>query len=375
MNRHHPGDGKWIEKLAQEARLLGEARMLRDEQELTPELAAAVIERFQQHLKRVNKSQDWAARSMGIGSATLSQVLSGSYAADAEKHIRALDKWLEAQIRREAAPKPAGFVKIGVSTQIYGVAKLMTDTGGIAVVHGPPGVGKTISLQAIRAETPGSVYISITTAGDRKAAVLESLAGALRAGGLKLTCSQLFDQIVSILVDTNRLVMVDEVHKLVGRARDQALHVLRDLHDATRCPMIWAGNSAIYDYLHRGRTKGYDPLEQIYGRVSYWLNLTEIASKSDGGDGLYTVDDICRMFSAAKMRLTSDAQQYLYRLANTPGLGALRVCRDLVMMAQKGVKEGLIDAEMLQACLTQKLGGRAAALAEQEMQTYAVAVA
>ncbi len=376
MNQRQPKYGDWAEKLAQEARLLGESRMIRDEQALTPEITAAVIERFQAYIKRAGKSAEWAARSLGIGAATLSQVLSGSYPADAEKHIRAIDKWIEGQIRKEAAPKPAGFVKTGVAEQIYGVARWMCEIGGIGVVHGPPGIGKTLTLQAIRAEMPGSIYISINSAGRRCPAVLEALTTALRASGLRMTASQYFQQLTSILADTGRLILVDEVHKLVGREHDAALHVLRDLHDATHCPMVWAGNTAIYDYLRRGKTRGHDPLEQISGRIAFWLDLEAVANRSDGGEGLYTIADIQKVFASSKMRLTPDAQRYLQMLANAPTLGGLRTCKDLVLMAQKVIADGPIDSQVLRSILSQKFGERVADQAEQEMQTHAaVAVA
>src|SRR5690348_7573583 len=142
MGSWEPRD--WVGRLAQEARILGEARMLRDEQELTPELTAAVVERFRAYLKRADKSESWAARSMGIASSTLSQVLSGSYAADPEKIVRTIDKWVEQQIIREGAPRPAGFVRTGVAEKIYGVTKWVQKVNGIALVHGRAGVGKTM---------------------------------------------------------------------------------------------------------------------------------------------------------------------------------------------------------------------------------------
>jgi hypothetical protein len=57
--------------------------------------------------------------------------------------------------------------------------------------HGPAGTGKTITAKAIRAETPGSIYIRVTTAGQSKLAVLQALCTALRLTGVKLTSRQM----------------------------------------------------------------------------------------------------------------------------------------------------------------------------------------
>ncbi|MEI8195192.1 MAG: AAA family ATPase [Phycisphaerae bacterium] len=284
------GDPAMLNKLIQEARILEGARMLRTETPFTDEAAKAVTERLQAYLTRTKRSADSAARSMGLSPSTLSQVLTGSYAADAEKHIRAIDAWLEQQAMRENAPKPPGFVKIGLAEAIYGVVRWVLKTNSIGVIHGPNGCGKTMTLQAIRAETPGAIYYSIDSSGRRVRPVLEGLAGALRIAGIKLSTSQLFQQIVTVLKDTGRLIIIDEVHKLAGRQNDDALHVLRDLHDATGCPMVWAGNGKIASYIRSNKTDGHDLLDMIFGRIAWWLELTVKAQgRSDDSGRLYTV--------------------------------------------------------------------------------------
>jgi len=359
---------RWTERLAQEARLLGEARMLRDEQELTGEITQQIIDRFRELLKRLDKSEGWAARSLGIASSTLSQILSGSYAGDAEKHIRQLDKWIEGQILRETAPKPSGFVKTKVAERIYGVAKWVQETNTIGVVHGPAGIGKTITLQAIRAETPGSIFIRIATAGQRKLSVLTSLAGAVRAGGVQFESNRLYLMLVGMLRDTNRLIIVDEIHKLVGRQKDEALHCLRDLHDETNCPMLWCGMSNIADYIQMGKAQ-FEPLDQLFSRIGFWLNLKETAERTDGGPGLYSIDDIRKWLGAQKIRqVMDDAIRYLQMLANTPGMGGLRTCDGLVRVAIKVARDKPITAELLRQIRGEQLGVRAAEAFDREIE-------
>ncbi|HUO10076.1 MAG TPA: AAA family ATPase [Phycisphaerae bacterium] len=350
--------------------------MLRDEQPLTDELRNAVISRLQKFLESTKKSADTAARSMGISAATLSQVLSGNYGADTEKHIRTIDRWTEQQIMREAAPKPPGYVLTNVAEQIYGVVRWGMKTGGIVVIHGPNGCGKTMTLQTIRAETPGCIYISINSSGRKVRSVLETLSQALRMGNVKLSGSQMFTQIVSVLKDTGRLIIVDECHKLAGRSNDDALHVLRDLHDATGCPMVWAGNGKIADYIQEGKTGGHDPLDQIFGRISVWLNLTELASDGgDDGNRLYTVSDIQKVFSASKLRITPDAARYLMLLANDSSFGCLRAAKNLALMAEMMAKDGPITADLLRTIQRHRLGRRGAELVDAQLEEAAKAVA
>jgi DNA transposition AAA+ family ATPase len=363
----------WAQRLAEQARILGEARMLRDEQPLTDELTKAVIARFKEYLARAQKSETWAAKSVGIASSTLNQVVNGTYAGDVEKMVRQLDKWLEQQILREQAPKPGGFVKTRVAEQIYGVARWIQKINAIGLVHGPAGVGKSITAQAVRAETPGSLFISITTAGQSKLAVLEALARAMRLTGLTLTANNLFNLLVEELKDTNRLVIVDEVHKLEGRRKDEALHTLRDLHDQTGCPMLWLGMTNIANYIQQGKTK-FEPLDQIASRIKFWLNLTAVANGDDGGPGLYTIDDVRRWLAAQKIRVADDAVRYLQMIANEPQMGGLRTCDGLLRVARVLAGDAPITADLLRSIFADQRGLKFVESFEQQVEIRQAAV-
>jgi DNA transposition AAA+ family ATPase len=113
---------------------------------------------------------------------------------------------------------------------IYGVAKWVQKINAIGLVTGPAGCGKTICAQAVRAETPGAIFITVTTASQSKLAVLESLVRAMRITGITLTAKGYESLLIERLTGTNRLIIVDEAHKLAGRRNDEALHMLRDLH-------------------------------------------------------------------------------------------------------------------------------------------------
>ncbi len=356
-----------ITRLTEDARILGEARMLRDEQPLTPELTAAVIARFQETLTRLGKSQEWAARSLGIAPSSLSQILGGSYGADVEKPIRAIDKWTESQIIKERSPRPAGFVHTTVAKQIYAAAKWAIESSCIVLVHGPAGIGKTMCAQAVRGETTGSVFISVRTAGQTATAVLDDLSQALRLAPQN-TRAQTFNHIANSLRDTGRLIIVDEIHKLAGRRKDEALHCLRDLHDAAGVPMLWLGMTNIATYIQNGQASGYEPLDQIYSRIGLWLNFTEIAMGVDGdGSTLATVEDIQKLIAASKLRITPDGAAYLQALACVFGSGAFRTVTKLLLLAARFSDGKPLDGHMLAGIQKRRLGIKAAESLETQM--------
>ncbi|MEI8197316.1 MAG: TniB family NTP-binding protein [Phycisphaerae bacterium] len=238
---------------------------------------------------------------------------------------------------------------------------------------------KAILAQAIRAETPGSIYITIKTAGQSKLAVLESIAIAMRIPNLTLTSRQLFNQIETALKDTGRLLIADEIHKLVGRQNDEALHCLRDLHDSTGIPMLWLGMSNIANYIQQGKASNYEPLDQLHSRIGLWMNLTETAAGEDGGGGgRYTIDDIQKIIIAGQLKITVDGARYLLGLANAFNSGALRTVAKLLKLAvrhQGRTGAAAIDAQMLRDIQGSRLGQLAAAAMEQQMELRAAKVA
>jgi hypothetical protein len=266
---------------------------------------------------------------------------------------------------------------VGIAKRIYGAALWAIEVNGFAIVHGPAGVGKTITALAIRAEKPGSIYISIKTAGQSKLAVLESIAQAMRLPNIKMTSRQIFQQIEGALKDTGRLLLIDECHKLVGRTHDDAMHCLRDLHDSAGVPMVWLGVSSLAAYIQQGQAQNYEPLDQIHSRVGMWVNLTEAAQQTDGGGGLYTIEDIQKIITAGQIRITPDGVRYLQGLANTFGAGALRTVAKLLQLAVKhSTRTGAtIDAVMLRDIQSSRLGVRVAETLEQQINLQIAAVA
>lgn len=350
-----------------EARTLGEARMLRDDQDLTPQLTDAIVTRFRDLLAKIGKSESWAARSMDIKPTTLSQVLSGTYKGDFESRLRKIDKWTELQAHRASAKRDRRFAKTSVALEIIGAAKIAKRRGRLVIVHGPAGIGKTMCAEYLRAEMPGTIYIRITTAGSGVSAIYTMLAEQLLpAGGGKLTNYQRELQVQEILRGNERLIIVDEAHKLAIKRKDHGLHVLRDLYDATGCPQLWLGTADVAKYIEDGR-EAVEAVEQIYSRVSYWLDLTHAASRQDNGPGLHSVDDVRKMLASHSIRVTPDAEQYLYELINEPRMGGPRVMIELCEMILDKMPDSVISREMLVDTQEERLGKRGAAILEQRL--------
>ncbi|HEX8342367.1 MAG TPA: AAA family ATPase [Tepidisphaeraceae bacterium] len=357
--------------LTQEARLLGVTRMLRDDQRLTPDLGESIVRNFRAVMARLKKSEKWAARSLAMSPTVLSQVLSGTYAADTEVHLRKIDRWVEIQHARATAPQQAAFARTSTALEIIGAAKMIEKIGGIAVVHGPSGIGKSLVAEYIARDTPGSIPIRVTAARCGIAAIYALLAKEVLPPALhKLAPAQIENALVDELADTNRLIVVDEIHELAVKGKDQGLHVLRHLQDQTDCPMLWLGTADIATYIETGRyTK--QAVEQLYGRVTWSLDLTYAASRQDGGPGLHTLDDIRAVVGAHQWKVAGDGIDYLHEIANEPQMGGLRTVVRLCRIAVAKYGDKPLTRQLFDDLQQSRLGARAAGVVRKQIEVRA----
>jgi DNA transposition AAA+ family ATPase len=311
-----------------------------DPSKITRELAQQVIDHIKAFQQRTGTKNAQIAKSLAIGPSTLSQVLSLTYPGDWQQVILDLDRWLDDQLQREAAPKVSEFVRTDVAEEIMAVADAVMAMGTIGMIYGPAGIGKTLALKAVAAEKPGSLFVSMETATAGKLGVVEALARALNIYTVyqNRSCRIYLAGIREKLSGSGRLVIVDEIHKLCGLRDDEGLNVLRDLYDQTSVPMLWSGTTDLVAYLERRESaNGREPLAQIRSRITPVRDLAERCQPGSpgGGEPLFTIDQVRKIFARSKMRLAPDAARYLTMLANLPDSGHLRTCKNLMVMATK----------------------------------------
>lgn len=338
--------------------------MIREEQEVTRDNAQAVIDLLHEYKKRVRVSDAFIAKSLGVAPSTLSQVMSFKYAGDWQSIIRDLDRWHADELQRESAHKPTEYVETAVAKEILTVAGFAVKLRTIGLVYGPSGIGKSLALKAVADEFPASVYVSMESAATSPLGVLDAISRALRIDpGMGQSQRILSHRIKQTLLNTSRLLIIDEIHKLTDFKNDAPFHVLRDLYDGTnKAPQLWCGTTNLISYFQRGEGRGREPLAQLRRRIGVRRDLLQRTRKGgDGGHGerLYNLDEIRAIFRKAKIRLAADATKYLMLLANLPDSGALGACYNLVVMAIE-INDGkaIITAEMLRSAQTMLLQDR-----------------
>jgi len=376
-------DKQPMQRLDEQRRTLGATRVIRDgtpPENVTPEDRAAVLQALSDYRSRRGLRWYAIAKGAGMHRSALSAILCGRDVARWQAIIIDLDKWLEDQIKRDEAEKPAAFILTQVAQEVFTVANAAIHLKTIGLVWGWSGLGKTMALKAVAAEKPGSLFISVRTAAASPLGLARTIATAARQRDMAtLPLSGLTRRLEELFDGTGRLIILDEIHKLTGCPDDRPLHWLRDLFDATHCPQLWSGTTDLIAYLDRRVAAGKEPLAQIRRRIGIAHDLTARCQGGGGGgdggeegpDALYSVDEIRQILTSGKMRLTPEALRYLTTLANLPDSGGLGTIMNLFAMAEKvnGADAKTITADMLRAVHRLLVGGRDYVFLQERMKS------
>ena len=147
-----------------------------DDKDVTIEQANQVVEATREHMTREGLSQMALARRLGIGASTLSMFLA-NLAGDWKSTSADIDQYLARESCRVA--KHGEYVETRVAKRILNAAKTVIHDGGIGLIYGGSGIGKTTAINRLRESTNHRiVYVSAATAMATPKAMLLDIAAA-----------------------------------------------------------------------------------------------------------------------------------------------------------------------------------------------------
>jgi len=325
---------------------------------LTDAEIVQAIDNIRRYLKVAKIPYSSVSKQMGKGFSTsvISNILgvetegdvATCYKGDVEKKVRALNKFIENHDKQAKAPKVAGFVETAVAKRCLLLIKNVCSLRGIGLIYGPAGHGKTMTLLAAQSQFPGSIYIRINQGSRSFSGVAELLCEQLRLA-TKVSTRRKQQMITNKLRGSNRLLLIDEAHKMDRNA----LEFIRDLYDECEIAVVLCGTRDI--------DKNVSDRDVFYGqfssRISMRYDIAHQLTRDDGpGKPVHTVAEIRKVFESGSVKLTTDGAQELARLANLPGLGALRICREVVHVAATAAKGAPIDADRVLRVVAQMHG-------------------
>ena len=270
------------------------------------------------------------ARGAGYGDESLwFRVLKGTYAhkTKLDDHLREINNWIEQHARRQLVAPDRPFVLTRVAKAMMDSAELAQRQHSIVILFGPTGVGKTRVAEVIVQQHVGAIYLRLDADCRTSRAVRDRLFYLMklgerrgeRGGSSSSRSQQVFDK----LKGSHRIIVVDEAHRI----QDAGLEWLRDLFDVAGVSLLLISTKDLWDRIQNAADEDHG---QFLSRVGLVVDLAHGYKDPAGNRRLFTTDDIRRLYETPKLRLTTDAVDYLVDVANTLGRGSLRRCDDLV---------------------------------------------
>jgi DNA transposition AAA+ family ATPase len=328
--------------LEQDAQLIKE----RIPMDLTKNKAAEIAASLKQFIAEHGYSQTRIAKLIGVSPPVINQFLANKYEGDVETLINKVVNLINSLSRREKHIRVAGFIPTTVARKIETLIKntdaFSDEEGKCGIIVGDGGHGKSICLQEYARANKNTVYVQLDQAmhSTRMLAEIAEQLGIDSSGGLDSVARRLIEH----LQNRHMIVMLDEASSLTVRQLDLLRQIIMV---KCRSPLILAGNADLLKTVMQPTTrKGFESLDQFTSRLMQVLNLNAAASDKEGG--LYSGDDIRKLFEYGGIRLTPDAVGTLRRISRTPRSGRLRTCHHIItaLHTSKPILEaGEIDAE------------------------------
>lgn len=328
----------------------GQDAQLREERipmKATSTEAQRVATKLKEFMELRKLKQVDVARMLGVGITKFNLFLRGKYKAKkgVEELVNKGLQLIESFGRKDKRIKSKPYVETTVAKQIAALI-LKTESfsdieGKIGLLIGDGGHGKSICLQQYAKANRNTVYVELDDA------MTPTAMFAAIAEKLNIDSSGSLTSITRRLIDSlfyrHIIIMLDEAAGL----NVQKLNQLRQIIVVkARCPLILAGNSDLLKTVMQPKTRrGCESLDQFTSRLSYILNLDEMATRKDGG--IYTVEDIRKLYEHGGIRLTGDAVNTLQKICKASRTGRLRTCSHIIAAlhtSRKVLQSGIIDA-------------------------------
>lgn len=164
---------------------------------------------------KTKSSAKQASLILGVPDTTLSKLKKGTYEGDVEKQIKKLSDYFEMEEKRSKLPVNVSTDYIGtsISTEIYDILSLCQIKGGLAVVAGDAGIGKTKAILKYLKDHPNNtISITMNTCFSSVKSLLKPIAKRVNAGKSRLQ-DEMWNSILEKLSD-GMLLIIDEAQFL-----------------------------------------------------------------------------------------------------------------------------------------------------------------
>lgn len=312
-----------FEVLMEDSRIARGARMLDEGTKLEANQRTEIGERFQRFITEHNYTQAQVAHELGWSRTTMSDVARMSYSGKAmDVNLVRLHNWMELAARRDNLVRNKKFVETEVAKEVIQVARVVAETCGMGVIFGPARIGKSMTLQALEGDQRfgDPVLITVNDSTVHPFALCRSMCDRFELS-TRETYDRVFAKLAKRLKGTKRMLMIDEADLCAYRT----LEMIRQLHDATACPVLLSGKPKVYERCGLRDVGDFSEVtDQLAGRIVIRRDLTE-RTRGKNPKPLFSLDDIRKLIANAdlKIHVAPQAVKWLQGRASSLGCGGL----------------------------------------------------
>jgi DNA transposition AAA+ family ATPase len=223
-------------------------------------------------------SQSVVARETGLSGGAISSWFNYKYKGDNNAIAEKVSQWLQVRKNKLEITGTVGAIPAWVKTptgdKIVTTLTYAQTLGGISVIYGGAGLGKTCSLKHYSKNHPNTWIATMSPDTANVASSLEEIAEAMGLSGIPGRAARLRRALCRKLQDTQGLLIIDEAQHLVLNS----LETIRSIYDATGIGLALCGNEAVYARLTGGSRQA--TFAQLYSRIGKRLRLSN-ALKGD----------------------------------------------------------------------------------------------
>jgi DNA transposition AAA+ family ATPase len=272
------------------------------------------------------------AEQVGRDETTISRVFRGEYPSQLDRFVEAIEIYRNLLKERDGY-QLSEFQETEIAETIFAICHRTLVMQTVSLIIGPSQLGKSMALQKFAADRPNVAYVRIPAAAGMLL-LLRRIAVALRTNSKEYT--ELRAKIVSKL-GPNSLLILDEAHQIFltfnKTARVEALELIREIWDETKCGLVLCGTPVLKKELEEGRYR--DMLEQLRRRCVLPVRLPDHLNKPD-------VMKICAGYGIRGSN--AEASNRAYKIAKLDGLtrlvGTLRLAKDIAKAGKESVSWG-----------------------------------
>lgn len=210
----------------------------------------------------------FASRATGISRPVISDWAAGKYKGSNENVESKIKTFLTLQHnKRNAKSLPVKFTDTIVSLQIFDVLDQCNIDNDCAVITGSSGIGKTMALQEYARSNRNTIHIEANQSYSAFSLV-KTIHKSLKAHTGREGLTDLVDDIIKTLKDSDRMIIIDEAEFLPVKALD----IIRSICDNAHIGLALVGLPRLEANL-RGR-RGEN--EYLHNRVGIFVKLSPI---------------------------------------------------------------------------------------------------